>query len=672
MQFLFPSVLWGLLALAIPIIIHLFHFRRYKQVYFTNVRFLKELKDERSANRKLRNLLVLLARCLAFAFLIFAFAQPFLGDNTKTLDQKLVSVFVDNSYSMSSKGKDVSLLDNAKKRATEIVQAFSETDRFQVLSHNYSAISSKILSKEDALAEIENITTTPRIKSLNTILQKQVQTFDQEEGTKSYFMISDFQKSIMDLQPNADTVHTLNLIPLTPLRETNLSVDSAYFTSPAVLKNQNNSLVVKLTNYSNEAQDDVILSVFQDGQKKPAGSFDIKANSSVLDTINLTFLEEGQKDIKLQIQDYPIQFDDSYHLSLVIAPSTKVLSIYDALPNKYIKALFAGIAEIQHDQSNQSKLDYSSFKEFKLIVLEDLRSISSGLASELRQYIEGGGNVLCFPSKTADINSYNAFYSQLNVPKMTQWVNVENEVFAINTEEFVFNKVYKRKSANADLPIVKGNYDFESLNRSGGEALLTLRSGAPFVQKYLRNKGHIYVCKSPIDRSVSSLVEHAEVFVPMIYKMAYARGEKATLAYEMSKNTVIEIDNADLAPDAIFSIVGEGGEIIPQQQNVGGRTEIKIKDEIQNAGFYKIASGGKDLANVAFNFSREESDPTTSTIEELNALTGDYLTLYDEKNSGEFLARLKENEEGVFLWKWCLIFALIFLAIETLILRFWK
>ncbi|MCC6723197.1 MAG: BatA domain-containing protein, partial [Saprospiraceae bacterium] len=35
MQFLYPGFLFALAALAIPIIIHLFYFRRFKKVYFT-------------------------------------------------------------------------------------------------------------------------------------------------------------------------------------------------------------------------------------------------------------------------------------------------------------------------------------------------------------------------------------------------------------------------------------------------------------------------------------------------------------------------------------------------------------------------------------------------------------------------------------------------------------
>jgi len=95
MQFLHPTFLYALLALAIPIIIHLFYFRRFKKVYFTNVKFLKEVKEETSARRKIRNLLVLLSRLLALAFLVFAFAQPFIPQDVEVKKGlKSVSVFM--------------------------------------------------------------------------------------------------------------------------------------------------------------------------------------------------------------------------------------------------------------------------------------------------------------------------------------------------------------------------------------------------------------------------------------------------------------------------------------------------------------------------------------------------------------------------------------------------
>ena len=75
MQFLYPSFLWALGLIAGPMIVHLFHFRRFRTVYFTNVRFLREVQEETSNRRKIRNLLVLLARCLAVVGLVLAFGQ---------------------------------------------------------------------------------------------------------------------------------------------------------------------------------------------------------------------------------------------------------------------------------------------------------------------------------------------------------------------------------------------------------------------------------------------------------------------------------------------------------------------------------------------------------------------------------------------------------------------
>src|SRR6056297_3586351 len=117
MQFLVPVFLTALAALAIPIIIHLFHFRRFKKVYFTNVRFLREVKEETSSRSRLRNILVLLARLLALAALVLAFAQPYLKQSGNVQKgSKAVSIFIDNSFSMDALSQDVPLLDKAKQR----------------------------------------------------------------------------------------------------------------------------------------------------------------------------------------------------------------------------------------------------------------------------------------------------------------------------------------------------------------------------------------------------------------------------------------------------------------------------------------------------------------------------------------------------------------------------
>src|SRR5476651_2511732 len=104
MQFIYPAFIFGLLSLAIPFIIHLFHFRRYQKVYFSNVQFLKNIQQKQSSRKNLKRRLILASRMLALMFLVLAFSKPFIpsGHAQTSNKQHTVSVFIDNSYSMQT------------------------------------------------------------------------------------------------------------------------------------------------------------------------------------------------------------------------------------------------------------------------------------------------------------------------------------------------------------------------------------------------------------------------------------------------------------------------------------------------------------------------------------------------------------------------------------------
>jgi hypothetical protein len=137
MGFVYPYFLFGLFAIAIPIVIHLFNFRRFKKVYFTNVKLLKDLKIESRKQNKLRNILLLTLRCLSIAFLVLLFANPYIKQDKNALVKEgsnAVLIFVDNSFSMENSANKGSLLDYAKTKAKEIAMQYSENDNFCLLT----------------------------------------------------------------------------------------------------------------------------------------------------------------------------------------------------------------------------------------------------------------------------------------------------------------------------------------------------------------------------------------------------------------------------------------------------------------------------------------------------------------------------------------------------------
>src|SRR5690606_2175939 len=135
MSFLYPQFLFGLLALAIPVIIHLFNFQKPKVVYFTNVRLLKNVKEVTNNKLKLKHLLVLLSRLLFITFLVLAFAQPFKSkkNSTKLANQDEAFIYLDNSYSMQSEVEDGKALDAAIKSVSKIKDLYPQNVMFRML-----------------------------------------------------------------------------------------------------------------------------------------------------------------------------------------------------------------------------------------------------------------------------------------------------------------------------------------------------------------------------------------------------------------------------------------------------------------------------------------------------------------------------------------------------------
>lgn len=675
MQFLYPNFLYALLALAIPVIIHLFYFRRFKKVYFTNVRFLKEVKEESSARRKIKNLLVLLSRLLAVAFLVIAFAQPFIpqaGEVKK--GEKTVSVFIDNSFSMSALSEDVPLIEKAKQRAREVVTAYSVEDRFQILTNDFEGRHQQLVSKEDALNLIDEVQISPSVKELSKVLSRQEQALNSgTSDNRVAYLVSDFQKNITDFSSDQDTTFDVNLIPLQSVQEKNISIDSCWFDAPVRMINQTNTLIVKVKNHSDEPADNIRLSINHEGQQKPVGTLSIPPRSSVTDTINITIMRTGWHEAVLNITDYPVQFDDKYFFTFNVAEEINVLVINDGAANKYLNAAFAGIDYFKINNQASNKLNYSTFPEHQLIITNSLKNISTGLASELNQYVTNGGNLLVFPGVNAVPNSYQNFLSSFRANELKEFDKTQRDVSQINTEEFVFNDVFENKTSNIKLPVTQGNFKLTSYTSRGEETLLSYRDGSTYLAKYKNGAGHLYLCAAPLDDDYNNLARSGEIFIPMLYKMAISTAKDQQISNIIGRDDLIEADNKVSEGELVYKMKGKSEEFIPEQKILGPKVVLGVNNQVKEAGYYKLfLKEDENLGDYAFNYDRKESDLGYYNPTALAALAGDHFKIIETNDATDLTPIIGERSHGVVLWRWCIILTLVFLAIEALLLRFWK
>ncbi len=101
MIFEHPQILFGLFLLGIPVLIHFLNFRRTRTIYFSSLKFLRDIETSHRSRRNLQDLLLLLLRLLVFACILFAFSKPVIVSKSGLAPRNgVVGIFIDNSESM--------------------------------------------------------------------------------------------------------------------------------------------------------------------------------------------------------------------------------------------------------------------------------------------------------------------------------------------------------------------------------------------------------------------------------------------------------------------------------------------------------------------------------------------------------------------------------------------
>ncbi|MGZ4034360.1 MAG: BatA domain-containing protein, partial [Bacteroidia bacterium] len=604
MNFTYPAFLFALSAIAIPIIIHLFNFRKFKTVYFSNIRFLKEVKQETQAKSKLKHLLVLAARILAITFLVFAFAQPFIPVENKkvVVGDKAVSIFIDNSFSMDAINKNGTLLDEAKKRALEIVSAYKPTDHFQLLTNDFEGKHQRLVNKEEFVELLDEVKISPATRNISEIASRQMDVLQQSENkSKTAFIISDFQKSVVNInQIKNDTSITFDFVPLLAAEKSNVYIDTCWFETPVRQYNQVEKLHVRIKNVSEKVLENNSIKLFINGVQKTPASFNVDKDAETEVILSFASKESGIQHCRIELNDYPVTFDDKFYFSFEVAKNIPVLCINGSEANaesEYLNKLFGADSLFILRNAVENKLDYSTLSNSKLIILNELKNISSGLSQELKRFMDNGGSVLVFPNSQSDLNSYKDFFVASGANYYEKLDTVNTKVDKINLDHPIYKDVFEQKTfsaTNLDLPKVSSHYVLSKTTRSNEEYLLKLQNGDIFLSKYGVDKGKLYISAVSLSGDFSNFPKHA-IFVPTLYKIGMFSQTTRPLFYTIGNDETIE-SNTVLTGENVFHIKNSTNkfDIVPEHKVIDGTTFISVHNQITEADNYNIYAD-KDL-----------------------------------------------------------------------------
>lgn len=681
MNFLFPTFLIGLTAIAIPIIIHLFNFRRYKKVYFTNVQFLKELKQESDSKSKLKEWLILAMRILAITCLVFAFAQPFIPGKSKAIQgEKAISIYVDNSFSMENINTKGTLLENAKQLATEIVNSYKASDKFQLLTNDFEGKHQRLLSKEDFLEQLNDVKISSATKPLNDVVKRQ-QDFLQNSNSKNkrIFLLSDFQKNTSAfVKSDLDTSLTISCIPIVSSEINNVFIDSVWFETPVQQFGTQQIIHANIINKSNKDIENGSLKLFINNKQVSLASFNVGQGDKKDVSISFTVKEKNINNGVLKIEDYPISYDDEFYFSFNAQTSinTLVINGKESRTGGNFKSLMQNDSLFIYIENNEASIDYSLFSKLDFIVLNELSNITSGLTSELQKFISNGGSVVLFPNAKADLTSYNAAFQSLQLPQITILDTSNTKTQLINFEQGLYEGVFEKIDQRMDMPKVFEHYNFQQTTTRSLQNIISLQTNQPFLSQHNLGNGKVYLFSIPSDEKASNFLKHA-LFVPTMIKMAVLSLKPTPIYYKTASNEVIAVSSQNNFSEKPLHIINANKtiDIIPEHRLVNNATTLFTQNQISEAGHYTIQEEGTIIKGLAFNFDRKESDMNFYTGEELQKQIDEKdiknMSII-EGNEKKVSDSLQEINDGKKLWKLFLILALVFLLAEILIIRLFK
>lgn len=653
-------MLWGFVALAIPIIIHLFNFRRTRRLVFSSNKFIKEVKVATNKRRTIKEWLILASRLLFIIFLVLAFAEPYKAGESVDAGGEVV-IYVDNSMSMEGEyANGIKKIDQAAILAQEIVNSYPDTYRFRVFTNENPYRPGLLQSAEQSLDQIAGLQSSYISDRPYAFLTE----FFRQAGiqARDVFVISDFQE-----RPPAvllqDSIHSLRLLAIESTEISNAFVDSLYLESPFLIQGAVNALHVRIKNSGTQQGSNLIVRFTLNGEIQGSTTLQLAAGAIEEVSFPLPPALEDNSEVVIELDDFPNVYDNEFYAVLKFSPRFRVVLIEAEEPSPYFASVFGNEELFELDLYPSGNIDYGKIGPADLVIVNQLRSLPPALSESLNNRLAAGGTILLVPSEDADLSSYQRLEAMpleasgtLSSPTSFSVPDVENPYFS---------DVFSELDGNIELPSASLAYAF---NRQG-QAIISLRNGLPFLMA-TGNESALLSMATPLDDRFTNLGRHA-LFVPLMYKMASLKRENRDALYTRNDAPFVRVEAPEGKPDAILKMGNDALELIPDQRRSGTDVLLNFGDLSLQPGFYRVEAEESLNSLLAVNAGKEESLQEFQSVEELRAIFSgvENLEVLGSRELTNFANQLKARFSGTPYWKIMLILAFGCLVAEILIIR---
>ncbi len=704
MTFLNPLILFGLIAAAIPLIIHLFNFRRPRKVDFSSLAFLKELQQTTMQRVQIKQWLLLLLRTLALASLILAFARPTLTSNVAATfggrANSSVAVILDNSLSMTLRDGNGEYLAQARELADAVIQQMEPGDEVFVLSSEgeTAAGTAPFNSRGSAQEAVADIEAMPATSSTVRSLMKGSDLLSRASNlNREIYFFSDFQRSTLldsvgaELPGSARVV----LVPVGDRRFANVAVTGVRVLSRIIEVSQPVRIEATLVNYGQERIEDYLAGLFLEGERVAQGTADLEPGAPATVVFTVTPQRRGWLSGLVQTEDDAFPYDNERFFTLNVPEQRRLLVVRgEEQRTDYVELalspkLTGGRVALEVETVPESALASKNLGAYDAVVLVGPRSLSSGEVASLARYVEEGGGLLFFPGPAAQAEDYNALFAGLGAGRFSGFSGNLGSGAAtasfdrVDLEHPLFEGVFGGTGQpGSDLNVERPDL-YYAMNYTPGsgteQTLIQMSNGFPFLQEIRHGQGSAFVLAVAPDARWSDFPVRG-LFIPLLYRSIYYLSSTESVAGEQFLvGKPAELRVTGVSESQTLRLVSPGGEeITPEQRGLFGAILMTFGADIRTPGVYDVRAGDRLVRRVAFNMDQRESNLQTYSGQEAQAALAEAtdadVRVMDAGRDGaaRIMQEIKESRSGVELWNVFLLLALIFLAAEMVVARQWR
>lgn len=650
MHFKNPAIFYFLLALIIPIIIHLYQRKRFHKVVFSNVHFLKKIDAETRKSSLIKKILLLSTRLLCFLAILFTFSQPYFG-NKKINSINHTFIYLDNSLSINTNSKNGNIL---QLTVQEIIEHTKEGERYYLLTNDeyFSNITKNQLDKE--LKKVN-------YSANNSNINEKIQFIEREINNKTndsinIFLISDFQYFKKNKKIKFTNVNTpYSLVKLQKKSKNNISIDSILIGS----KNSSKNLISVLVKNQGTSKNNIAIAIYNNSNLINKRSFNIDENEikTIEFTIDKTKNFKGK--IKITSND-TFLFDNTFYFTTNTTNKIPILAI-GPYSTSFTKIFTDD--EFAYKNTILKNIDYNSIPKQQLIILNELVKIPTVLQKNLSSYIKNGGHLVVIPNKEIQIGSYNSFLNKISSGSLNKNKKNSLKITDINFQHPLFKEVFLKEVKNFQYPSVTMSYE----HNIEGDKIISYENNSPFLLQIKNPNSKIYLFSSPIDIQSSNFT-NSPLIVPTLYAIGLQSFKISKPFYTLNQENTIEISKK-IDKDQIISISNHNESFIPLQKSYSNKVTLITKETPKNAGFYNISLQKDTLETIAYNISSKES---LLYFDDLKTIEKNHKNIKIYDSVKDLFDQIHKKNKVQWLWKLFLTIAIVSLLLEILILKFFR